>query len=231
MRLIPLLLLIFITFLGSTAYAQDTLPRISVKKISGKVIISWKNHYGGTISTINIQRSYDSLKTFTTIGSVLNPVSRDNGFVDAKPPYDKMYYRLFIAFEGGSYLFTKSSIPIIDTGLYDLKLPEANITQPAGFIPSRYIYTGKENNVVINLPNAATKKYSVKFFDANDKFLFEIKKIPQPYITLEKVNFKHAGWFNFQLFEEEILLEKYQFLISKDSKKSVHNNEQGKKTD
>ncbi len=102
------------------------------------------------------------------------------------------------------------------------------ITQPTGFTPSRYIYTGKENNVIINLPNAPVKKYTVKFFDANNKFLFEIKKIEDPYLTLEKVNFLHAGWFNFQLYEDDVLLEKYQFYIGKDSKKSSSNNEQGR---
>src|SRR5690348_11090752 len=94
------LTIFFILFIGFTtrSFGQDTLPNISVKKLGAKVVISWKNNYGATINTLNIQRSYDSTKMFTTIGSVLNPMNRSNGFVDTKPPSEKMYYRLFIAF-------------------------------------------------------------------------------------------------------------------------------------
>jgi hypothetical protein len=228
MRFNLIIFFIFLSGFVTKTFGQDTLPRISVKRSSNKVIISWKNTYGATINNINIQRSNDSTKMFTTIGSVLNPLSRDNGFVDSKPPSEKMYYRVFVAFADGSYLFTKSYLPTIDTVAAITNYQEVTVTQPTGFTPSRYIYTGKENNVIINLPNAAIKKYTVKFFDANNKFLFEIKKIEDPYLTLEKVNFIHSGWFNFQLYEEGILLEKYQFYIPKDSKKSSSSNEQGR---
>ncbi|MGG9972383.1 hypothetical protein ACQ33O_11365 [Ferruginibacter sp. SUN002] len=228
MRLSLITLFIICSGFFCNAFGQDTLPQIKVKKALKKVIISWKNAYGRTISTINIQRSSDSIKQFSTIGTVLNPMNRDNGFVDAKPPADKVFYRVFVAFSDGSYIFTRSYQPSIDTVTVVPGYQEVVVTQPTGFTASKYIYTGKENNVVINIPNAAVKKYSVKFFDANNNFLFEIKKIPEPFITLEKVNFKHAGWFNFQLFEEDILIEKYQFYISKDSKKTPSNNEQGR---
>ncbi|MBS1497513.1 MAG: hypothetical protein JSS85_11630, partial [Bacteroidetes bacterium] len=51
--------------------AQEILPNITVKNISGKIIVSWQSLYNQPTATINIQRSYDSLKNFTTIGSVL----------------------------------------------------------------------------------------------------------------------------------------------------------------
>lgn len=230
MRICFLVTIFFISGLYTSAVGQDTLPRISVKKtVSGKVVISWKNNYGATIKTINIQRSFDSTKMFTTIGSVLNPLNRDNGFVDAKPPSEKMYYRVFIAFDGGDYQFSRSYPALKDSSVYSENLQESNITQPTGFVPSRYIYTDRENNVIINIPGVSVKKYSVKFFDANEKFMFEIKKIPEPYLTLEKVNFKHAGWFNYQLFENDALLEKFQFFISKDYKKNPPGSDPNKK--
>ncbi|MBK7883760.1 MAG: hypothetical protein IPJ81_08135 [Chitinophagaceae bacterium] len=73
----------------SKLIAQDTLPKISVKNLGGQIIISWKNNYKRPVTTINIQRSYDSTKNFYTIGSVLNPQNIENGFADAKPPYKK----------------------------------------------------------------------------------------------------------------------------------------------
>ena len=65
---------------------------------------------------INVQRSPDSLKNFTTIGSLLDVSPGINGFTDTKEfiPSDQ-YYRLFISFHGGSYIFTQSHRPGKDT--------------------------------------------------------------------------------------------------------------------
>lgn len=206
-------------------YAQDTLPRISVKNINNKIIISWRTTYGAKIETINIQRSFDSIKNFTTIGSVLEPNNRENGFVDSKASSPNMFYRVFVAFKGGSYVFTKSYRPVIDTSN---SVPDIIITQPpppqyqpeepTGFIASKFIFTGKDNNIIIDLPDAVTSKYAIKFFDENDNPVFEISKVSEPYLTIEKVNFLHAGWFYFKLYENGVIKEKNQFYIPKEGK-------------
>src|ERR1700733_3069488 len=92
----PMRLFIFFVILGACnqLMAQDTLPRLSVSNISNHVIISWTNTYT-SLTTINIQRSFDSTKNFTTIGSVLDVKNKKNGFVDSKPPSVKMFYRVF----------------------------------------------------------------------------------------------------------------------------------------
>ena len=199
---------------------QDILTNILVKEIINKVFVSLVN-YLNSFTTINIQRSYDSLKYFTTIGSVLNVKARNNGFVDSKEFIPSQYYRVFISFEGGTYMFTQSHRPGIDT----LKaVPEIKeIQQPPAivqtwFIPSKLVYTGKENNVIISLPDAGKKKYSIKFFEDDGTPLFEIKKITEPYLTLDKVNFIHAGLFNFEVYEDGLLVEKHKFYIPKDGK-------------
>jgi hypothetical protein len=205
-------------------YAQDTLPHITVKSFSNKAIISWRTTYGARITAINIQRSYDSLKNFTTIGSVLEPNNRENGFVDSKMPTPDVFYRVFVSFAGGSYVFSKSYKAAIDT---TGAMPSINQTQQwqsgetPGFIPSRFIFTWTDNNVVIDLPNAGTSKYSVKFFDENDKPVFEISKITEPYLIIEKVNFLHSGWFYFKLFESGVLKEKNQFYIPKEGRYGI----------
>jgi hypothetical protein len=212
--------------------AQDTLPNIKVKNLSGRIIISWKNAYGAKISNINIQRSFDSLKNYTTIGAVLNPQNTENGFADVKPPYNKMYYRVFVAFEGGSYVYTRPHRPLKDTSKLVVKFADsASINEspkPTGYVASKRIYTGKDNNVVLNLPDALQKKYLVKFFDEEDNFMFEITKIAEPYLVLEKVNFIHSGWFFFELYENGNLIEKHKFFVPKDGKTSLQG-EQGKK--
>lgn len=222
---------------GNT-YAQDTLPKISVTKRYGKIIISWKNTYGATISNINIQRSFDSIKRFTTIGSVLNPMNIENGYLDSKPTGGKIFYRLFIAFEGGDYLFTKSYQPVLDSSKESnsfvtpdpeseamedkkrLEKKEVNprTIKPPAFVPSKFVFTGKDNNVIINLPDAESQKFSIHFFDELDNPVFELKTIKESYLILEKVNFLHAGWFKYDLFNNGILQEKFKFYIPKDEK-------------
>ena len=229
------ILFLFTLASAGTITAQDTLPKVSVKEISGKVLISWKNAYGARISNINIQRSSDSLKRFYTVGTILNPMNRENGFVDTRPPLGRIYYRVFVAFEGGDYVFSKSSRPVLDTSvlselLEDLAIEERKEARgyPAGFVPSKFVYTGKDNNVIINLPGAEKRKFSIKFSDENEKPVFELNKINEPYLILEKVNFLHAGWFNYQLFDNDILLEKYKIFIPKDSRNGGNGNQQRK---
>ncbi|HMU09431.1 MAG TPA: hypothetical protein PKC54_05450 [Ferruginibacter sp.] len=283
-------LLAFVISAGKLS-AQEILPSITVKNFSGKIIISWRNQYPLEIKNLNIQRSFDSLKNFSTIGSVLTPQNAENGFVDEAPPYNKMYYRLFISFEGGDYIFTEAARPVKDIPppqpLFtqetvidpfkkaDLtrqplketkKEPGAVIgkkTDPAekentipvskkgkkgkepvtknskakkeaapqveegedpsakddatGY-PSRRIYIARDNNLVISLKNADNRKYSVKFFDEGDKFLFELNRIRENFLIVEKVNFLHSGWFYFELFENGRMIEKNKFFIPRDGR-------------
>lgn len=212
--------LIFFTvlFLSEHLYSQDTLPKISVSNISNHILISWTNPYV-TLTTINIQRSFDSTKNFTTIGSVLDVTNKRNGFIDAKPLAPNMFYRIFLSFEGGTYLFTSSSRPVKDT---TKALPDISDFQQSAvntwFVPSRLIYTGKDNNVIIALPEAPKKKYIIKFFEQDGSFLFELNKITEPYLTLDKVNFIHAGIFDFEIYENGVLIEKHKVYVPKDGK-------------
>ncbi len=232
--------IILLTF-SAACHAQDTLPHISVKYISNKVIVSWHNTYGARISNINIQRSADSLKNFTTIGSVLEPNNKENGFVDSKNASLNLYYRVFVAFEGGRYVFSKSSKPVEDTSTTVPVFTEPPVTepekpvitpappQPAGFVPSKYIFTGKDNSVIIDLPGAPAIKYAIEFFDENNNRVFAISKVTDPYLTIEKVNFLHAGWFYFKLYENGALKEKNQFYIPKEGRFGIPPDELKKK--
>lgn len=229
---IPLFLVLYLF-----SSAQDTLPQISVTKVGNKVLVSWINNFEN-VTVINIQRSFDSVKNFRTIGTVLNVKAKNNGFMDVQQFPTPEYYRVFISFEGGNYLFSKIHSPVADTGMHSNEVVETlenhdnkelkgskdlkNITPPVPtrklFVPSRYVYTGKENNVIISLPDAAQKKYSIKFFEDDGTPLFEIKKISEPYLTLDKVNFIHAGLFDFELFNDGMLVEKHKFYIPKDGR-------------
>jgi hypothetical protein len=227
-------LFIFLFSSITTIAQQKPLPVIMVKNINNKIIVSWVNDYTKPITTLNIQRSYDSLRNYKTAGSVLSPQSRENGYADVNVPYNKMYYRIFVAFEGGTYAYSNIMRPIKDSTKYDNaaeeKYPWMKVSnRDSGFIeppakpvityPSSLIFTAKDNNIIIHLTETNTRKYSVKFFDEEQKFLFEIKRIKEDYLIIEKVNFVHTGWFNFEIYEDGELLEKNKFQITKDPKK------------
>lgn len=220
-RMIRILLCTFFIGLGATAFTQDTLPNFSVRNIgNNRIIIGWVNQIPN-VSQISIQRSHDSLRNYKTILSVADPKAIQNGFADTKAPNDHMYYRLFYVIEGGLFYFTEAKQPYLDTARKQTvtitEVKPVEITQrPQPFVPSYYVYTNKDGYVYINLPDALKKKYSVKFFEEDDTFLFEIKNIRETALTLDKSNFHHGGWFRFELYNENDLVERHRFYLAKD---------------
>jgi hypothetical protein len=87
---------------------------------------------------------------------------------------------------------------------------------PVVYKPSKFVYTEKDGNIAIVLPEAGMKKYAVKFFDEEENPLFEIKEVKESAVTLDKANFLRAGWFRFELYEDGKLKEKHKFFIPKD---------------
>lgn len=82
--------------------------------------------------------------------------------------------------------------------------------------PSMYVFTARDGNVTIALPEVGAKKYSIKFFEDDTTPLFEVKQVKESPLTLDKANFLHAGWFRFELYENGTLKEKHRFYIPKD---------------
>lgn len=260
---------------------QNTLPGITIRNLNGHIIISWLNDYTQPISNISIQRSYDSSRHFITIGSVLNPMNKENGFSDNQPPYDRMFYRVLVTFEGGKYTYSEAGRPTVEnisdhdaairySWQYSPPAPEAFVEanspaavkkdstppvistpktktvtsatpppsqpQPSpspalktentpAFIspkeaayPSQRIFTSRENSVIISLPDAPSKKYSVRFYDESGREIISLGKISEDYLILEKVNFLHSGWFFFDLMEGNSMIEKNKLFIQKDIK-------------
>jgi len=223
-------LLILFLFISFTTSAQDTLPNFSIKNVgNNRIIIGWENTYGLT-KQISIQRSHDSLKNFTTVLSVADPNARQNGFADTKAPNDHMFYRLFVVLDKGQFFFTTPKRPIYDTARTVVKstgviktrdrdtLAGVKVVVPKKpeFVPSFYVYTNRDGYVFINLPDADRKKYRVKFFEEDGDFLFEIKTIREAALTLDKTNFMHAGWFRFELYNDDQLVEKNKFYLQKE---------------
>ena len=82
--------------------------------------------------------------------------------------------------------------------------------------PSQYIFTNTKGYVTILLPLIKQYKYHVIFYEEDGSELFRIKTIKDPQLVLDKTDFIHAGWFSFELFEDDKLKEKNKFLLTKD---------------
>jgi hypothetical protein len=240
MKKLILLLLSVISCIYCKLAAQDTLPKFSVKNVgNNRIIISWKNNYQ-VVKQISIQRSLDSLKNYKTILTVPDPKNKENGYVDTKAANDNMFYRLFIMLDGAMYIFSGAKRPavdslqiaaderkkLVDPFSLELNKPAKEIDSTLKsngdtkkqniFVASIYVYASRDGNVHLNLPDVSAKKYSVKFYDENDNFLFEIKSIKDQSLIIDKTNFYHAGWFKFELLEDEKLKEKHKFYIQKE---------------
>ena len=100
-------ILIFILHSTIALFSQDTLPDFTLSERGERVTISWTNPYKGLIQ-LNIQRSYDSLRNFSTIFSATSPELPQNGYTDQKPPTNRIFYRIFYVQQGGAYFFSNS---------------------------------------------------------------------------------------------------------------------------
>ena len=231
--------LLFLLFTGNMLYAQDTLPHFTLTNAgNNRIIVGWIHNYP-LIKQISIQRSFDSLNFYKTILTVPDPMAIQNGYMDRKATNDHMFYRLFIVLDKGVYLFSPAKKPMLDTtrniagvttkpflmNIDSLQwgdpsaTPNPNYTKPQSitFTPSLHVYTNRDGYVRIQLPDdEKSKKYSIKFFEENGNFLFELKEIKENDFKVDKTSFYHAGWFRFELYENGKLLEKHKFYLEKD---------------
>lgn len=210
---------------SSTIYAQEMLPEFSAYKVGGgRVVIAWEHNYPA-VKQINIQRSADSLNFFKTIATMPDPSLKQNGFADANAPNDSMFYRIFVMFDGGQYVSTRSKRPAVDSaGLADAynsgnkSNTEVNLNPnflPAGFAQSPYIFTSPDRYVRVELP-FDKRKYTIKFYSETGQPIFELDDVKEKKFKLDRSYFSTAGYINFELYADGKLLEKNKVFLPKD---------------
>ncbi|HEX9511679.1 MAG TPA: hypothetical protein VF939_14415 [Puia sp.] len=127
---------------------------------------------------------------------------------------------------GPADIFLQSSFPrphiFLKYSLYNngdagwMKIPDTPGIKHKDGALSRYIRKERNSDLVIAIPDAENGKYKVRFFDEEDKFLFEIKQIRDSLLIVEKLNFQHAGVFQYELYKDNMLVERNTFSIKKD---------------
>jgi hypothetical protein len=84
------------------------------------------------------------------------------------------------------------------------------------FRPSMYVVTNKDGFVTIRLPDAPAKNYKIVFLTMQNEKLFTINHIQDTELVVDKTNFVHAGWYKFELYEDNKLKEKNKILLQRD---------------
>jgi len=272
MKLKRIVGLLIIVLIAGKVHSQDTLPHFTIVERADKVIISWTTPYKNLVQ-LNVQRSFDSLKYYSTIYSATSPQLPQNGFTDTKMPTNRIFYRIFYVLEGGTYFFTEArrvgsaanysssrdlnnpsffNVDPNDVRLITVKIKDTVFREiPANTFrtfrdsilrqtkdtlvavndqlvmlspyvakevwrASTYVFVNKDGYLNLSLPSIHDKKYRIKFFEENGTPIFEIDHLRESPLILDKSNFIHAGWFLFELYENDKLKEKNKVYLPKD---------------
>lgn len=86
------------------------------------------------------------------------------------------------------------------------------------FTPSGLIFTNREGNLIIALPDANKKKFSLRVFKEDGTPMFHMRNIKEPQLLIDRSNFLHSGWFKYDLYEDEKIREQNKFFIPPEGK-------------
>jgi hypothetical protein len=89
---------------------------------------------------------------------------------------------------------------------------EDNINENV-FTPSGLIFTNNEGNLIVALPDAYKKKFSLRVFKEDGTLMFHMRNIKETQLLIDRSNFLHSGWFKYDLYEDEKLREQNKFFI------------------
>ncbi len=173
-------------------------------------------------STKNIEPSNDNITTEMFDLKLIDSITADK-----KMPVKKIYsiYKrktthlayvidepAFFKFRDSINSFTKDTLLQLDNEIIIWN----PYTPPPAWKPSLNIFSNTKGNVDLYFKDYKTKKYKVIFYDANNKEIFKLKQISYAKLTLDKANFIKAGWYYFELFENDALIEKNKFYVEAD---------------
>jgi len=266
-RVFVLLLIALCSFLKLSAQQmKEALPEFAVQVVGkDKIRISWVNPYGEDCIQINVQRSYDSLRSYKTVFSTPSPELPENGFIDNYYDGVKVYYRIFYMLSSNAYFFTKTKragLGFIDESLAsqlndadtvtimtadtilarfpyshflkfkdsiyintkDSLLSVGNNTillKPyiynGAWRASAYLFTDRAGIINLKLPMAKEKRYSLHVYEGDTRSqIFFIRRITETELMIDKTNFLHAGWFTFELYEDDKLKERNKLYVQKE---------------
>ncbi len=122
-------------------------------------------------------------------------------------------YSQFLTFRDSIFAHTKDTLLLLSNDTILLKPYVYN----GAWRASVYLFTDRSGVVTLKLPQAKEKRYSLRVYeDDSKKPVFTLKHVAETELMIDKANFLHAGWFNFELFEDDKLKERNKVFIAKE---------------
>lgn len=81
--------------------------------------------------------------------------------------------------------------------------------------PSVFMLINPEGNLQLALPSDRAGSYRIQFFLPDGAPFFQVSKVKDPFLIIDKVNFQRSGWFEFEVYEDERLRERKRIFIPK----------------
>ncbi|HTN47443.1 MAG TPA: hypothetical protein VL098_13925 [Flavipsychrobacter sp.] len=226
---ISVIVLILVSW-SVTTRAQAVLPDLQIDTQKGINVLSWLAQFDG-IKSIAVQRSSDSIYNFTTIGYVKNVKKGAQGYVDAHPLPGKNFYRLYIAFNSdltwysnrikividSTQLLQKTVLPpndslqkMVTAILEEGGVPDASTISTYSYTRSQYVFTNPfTGHINIELPEEISSQdvYSLRFFDSRNVRVFDVPKVSEQSVILDKRNFQRKGMYKFEMKKNNKVIE------------------------
>ncbi|MBL7764550.1 MAG: hypothetical protein JNJ58_00520 [Chitinophagaceae bacterium] len=226
-------ILIVILLFSLQARSQPELPAMNLVTEKAFNILKCTVQFDG-VRSIAVQRSADSIRNFITIATTNAPKKGLFSYIDKHPTVGMNYYRLSVIFAGDvewfsntykvfldSAILAKSLKESIETGTSKAKLPDpgsADSNTPSEeksknpkdfyYTPSSRVYTNPyTGHININLEDARTHKYSIRFLDPDKNEVLRISRATKSFLVLDKNNFNARGIYHFQLYDGTTLTE------------------------
>ena len=101
-----------------------------------------------------------------------------------------------------------ANVKVDSNGVTIGKVPAAGIPDPAEvaietYIRSQYVFTNPfTGHVNVEVPNARTTAYSIRFYDAGERAVLDIPRVPESPIVIDKRNFQRKGLYRFELYRD-----------------------------
>ena len=168
-----------------------------------------------TLSNQNLISSTDDDHTYTQSIIGISPSTANQYLNIYKKTTDSIYERIELRrfrHLRDSLFQKKDTLYRLDSISFIIK----TYTPKVAWKASKFVFiTEATNAVTIKLPQPKLHKYRVVFFEENGTLLFEIKNPKDDNLVLDNTSFVHGGWFSFDLYEDEKLIEhsKFQLLI------------------
>lgn len=196
---------------GSFYFSKSKIPSV-VSKVNSKQYINKTQLPQKSILIVN-----DSSVTTINNPSIVINIPKEERYIKIfKQHLDSLRYTFieddFYRFKDSIIKQTKDTLVSIAPDYFIWK-PYVPIPQ---WKPSLHIYTNSSGMVSLSFPNYKQHYYKVVIYNPAGKEIFKIKQIKTESLVLEKGNFVNAGWFTFEIFEDEKLKEKNKFYLNKD---------------